>query len=416
MASADLSPIDEALKDASLFWHQCREHYHEPERFTANLNALVQALRNVTFRAQSLKSELPGFEAWYEPWQRYIANDPVMKWVNEARRTLVHKQGLQSKSIARVRLVNSYLRPIASELSLPPLLSTAEIADIVSKSIPNGLAHDCILEITRRWVIDDLPGPEVLATLAVAFRILNALRVDLHRWHLEGTLASPQDVLNGTVSAEPMELGAEDATLRIDPVTCEEYEFTETTVPYIKLRQMESLAKARYRLSDSLLPKMESPDDIISLARSLVPLVITVLKKDGYHRPILFIRRHQNRWELHAVQCEDQAAKYAFWHDIAEKAITEGINAVILITEVWMAPAKGIRTTPHQKPSESKRRREAVTIDAADSEGHRLSIVIPFRRALGRVFPGKASEVRPLSEGFLRPVIEVWARNRQNWD
>jgi hypothetical protein len=41
------------LRHSHMLWHQAMEHYHEAEEFQANLNATIEALRNVSFVLQS---------------------------------------------------------------------------------------------------------------------------------------------------------------------------------------------------------------------------------------------------------------------------------------------------------------------------------------------------------------------------
>ena len=49
------------LKEAHLLWHQTLDKYQEPDAFRANLNATIQALRNVTFALQAEKHSIPDF-------------------------------------------------------------------------------------------------------------------------------------------------------------------------------------------------------------------------------------------------------------------------------------------------------------------------------------------------------------------
>jgi hypothetical protein len=46
------------------------DHYQEPESFRANLNATIEALRNVTFKLQNEKSAFAEFDVWYKPQQQ----------------------------------------------------------------------------------------------------------------------------------------------------------------------------------------------------------------------------------------------------------------------------------------------------------------------------------------------------------
>jgi hypothetical protein len=56
------------LHQAHRLWHQVQQEYGDPDGFCTNLNALVQALRSVTFILQKEKRIIPEFDSWYEGW------------------------------------------------------------------------------------------------------------------------------------------------------------------------------------------------------------------------------------------------------------------------------------------------------------------------------------------------------------
>jgi hypothetical protein len=93
------------LVEAHLLWHQTLDNYHNVESFRANLNATIQALRNITFVLQSEKNIIPQFDTWYSQWQSRLKADPTSKWLIDARNTVVKQGELESHSTAEVRLV-----------------------------------------------------------------------------------------------------------------------------------------------------------------------------------------------------------------------------------------------------------------------------------------------------------------------
>jgi hypothetical protein len=48
---------------------QSRRSYHDPEAFRANLNATIEALKNVTFVRQNEKRRFTAFDRWYGAWR-----------------------------------------------------------------------------------------------------------------------------------------------------------------------------------------------------------------------------------------------------------------------------------------------------------------------------------------------------------
>lgn len=100
--------VTEAVREADHFWHECVATYNDPERFRMNLNALIQAIRNVTFRIQAGKNSVVDFDTWYSPWQEFLRRQPLMRWLNDARIAVVKQAGLETHSTAQVTLISSY--------------------------------------------------------------------------------------------------------------------------------------------------------------------------------------------------------------------------------------------------------------------------------------------------------------------
>jgi hypothetical protein len=73
------------MRHAHELWHQALQSYHAPEKFHANLNATIQALRSVTLMLQNEKAVFPDFDEWYGPWQQKLKDDTLSKWLNDAR-------------------------------------------------------------------------------------------------------------------------------------------------------------------------------------------------------------------------------------------------------------------------------------------------------------------------------------------
>jgi hypothetical protein len=53
------------LREAHRLWHQAADQYADPAGFQPNLNATIQALRNVTWVLQKEHAAVPDFEPWY---------------------------------------------------------------------------------------------------------------------------------------------------------------------------------------------------------------------------------------------------------------------------------------------------------------------------------------------------------------
>lgn len=159
------------LVEAHLLWHQALTQYQDPEAFRANLNAAIQALRNVTFILQSEKHEFSNFDDWYEPWQERLKANPILKWLKDARNTIVKQGELETNSTAVVKLV-TWRDHVLAELSVPPdmapslIIRNVPVVELVKNiHIPPGDLKNAALVIERRWTVSDLESWEILEAL-----------------------------------------------------------------------------------------------------------------------------------------------------------------------------------------------------------------------------------------------------------
>jgi len=73
------SPIPSTVDkfwEAWFFLIGSTREYHDPWAFRYNLNAFIQALRNITFMLQSEPEKPAAFSTWYAQQQEYLRQDP----------------------------------------------------------------------------------------------------------------------------------------------------------------------------------------------------------------------------------------------------------------------------------------------------------------------------------------------------
>lgn len=63
----------------------------DPRRRRPGLMNLFTYGRSVTMTIQTMKSTDPGFEAWWKPYQDWMANDPLMHFFNKTRTDVLHE-------------------------------------------------------------------------------------------------------------------------------------------------------------------------------------------------------------------------------------------------------------------------------------------------------------------------------------
>jgi len=173
------------LAAAHLLWHQALDHYHDSDRFLANLNSTIEALRNVTFVLQKEQS-VPNFAAWYGKWQAALKENAAARWLQGARTKVVHQGELESQSTAEVRLVTWHDHVLASvampaETPSPLILQGLPLLSLVEKSGADPTEiEDAAVEVERRWSAEGLDGREILETLAEVYGVLSDMVLDAH--------------------------------------------------------------------------------------------------------------------------------------------------------------------------------------------------------------------------------------------
>ena len=160
------------LKEVSKHWYQSLEDYNNIDDFIASINALIQASRNITFSIQYNKASIPNFTIWYAKEKELMMSDVVLKWLADARTTIVHKKDLDLKSIAEVT-IKDWNEKVLSKFEVSALLSNDDIIELVMKNISNpvfviraSLMREPLLIIKRTWIVNDLQKYEILKATA----------------------------------------------------------------------------------------------------------------------------------------------------------------------------------------------------------------------------------------------------------
>lgn len=91
----------EKFKEAAYFLGRCAEQYHVPSEFQFNLNAFIQALRNITFMLQSEPNRPESFASWYGSKQVEMRQNDLLRRFVEARNIVVKQSTLKARSTAR---------------------------------------------------------------------------------------------------------------------------------------------------------------------------------------------------------------------------------------------------------------------------------------------------------------------------
>lgn len=402
-AIALLKPIDDALDDIYELWNQCKANYQQPQRFRTYVVYLIQSLRNYTFRIQSLRDDIPSFEHWYLPWREFLKEQDILVWIRDSRNAVVKKKGLDAKSSVSVKVVNSYLRPVTDEFVLPITVTTDEIIRTVEKKHQDVLEAECIIEITRRWVHDDLPDWEILTCTAEAFRVFYAMYSDLFRFVTQGTLQKPAEGILGTSTIASMKLEDADLTTRVNPRSGEVYTSSQfpieaTKDPLVIDKIVDRYGIDKYSLGHS--------DDPIAHARQLLPFALNVLVKDGYHIPLLLLFKEDGNLIPMQIESVDRLSKHLLWHHIADVVAREKAVGLVFVGEMWIRSIE-----KHEEDGAvliGAPEGETLIVCAECADGRSISFSTNFHRAEGRIILDATEEEDNPEIGFTEPIRQVW--------
>ncbi|MBT2286952.1 hypothetical protein J7E78_25870 [Paenibacillus polymyxa] len=406
------------LLEAHRLWHQAYDNYFDPEGFRVNINATIQALRNLTFALQNEKEKIIDFDSWYPNWQSKMKTDPIMKWLNEARVKIVHQKDLETKSQANV-LIHSYFNLVEYKFDVPALLPSEVIAhnakSIIKEKIeiPEHQLKECIAVVERRWVAEDLPDWEILDALAYGFNFAKDIVLDAHKQagsnYIQCSLHDylhplSYDDLTGQYSCMNM-----NATFRTQNIVLSDFQTRAFETNTVKMNeQIISAAKKRY--SSKIFSQLSgiSKHDPFKFADTLNKVALQVLKKDKYHEWIQFIKVPYKGWELRTVNPEDKSDKFLIMKELAQYVKETKATCVININEAWVSGDVDaiMGGTP---VSETQDKAEALCISVITSDGKSRSYMTEFqRRYFGNI---KFLETKIAEENpgyFLKPVLDVW--------
>lgn len=397
-ASCPLSAGFNRLEEAHALWHQALECYERPPLFRANLNAAIQALRNVTWGLQAAKAEVTGFAAWYGTQQEQLRADPLMRWLVDSRNLVVKQGDLETASRARVSIVASYDGPkLMDEIDVPPGASTDDIAKVIGSVAPPGLPRDSTVLVERKWVAASLPGHELLDALGICYRRLVDVMTDAHARTVAHTCSISVD-------------DGRSCMIRSDEFHTSYFDLTSRTPLHPEFQDVRVDPKD----GPSILEKygLTSTEPWPQSLREQAPLWLDaaqqILAKDGFHNQTLVLVRGNTR-SIRILAPDNQQDKYLLWERIAAEVERDQIEGLVFISEVW------IREADESIPGTIQGgaiRGEALQVLVATNDGDIRQLSCRFRKIEGRpVFDepseGDSSEARHF---FLDPVRRAWER------
>lgn len=411
-----LAAVEQRLLDAFSLCLETKSYYFHPDRFRLSLNNTIQALPNVTFILQKSKSRLTDFDSWYSRWQDTMRSDCQMRWLVESRNLIVKQGDLETRSRARISVVDSWFESPKLELDGPPFMKSEELRRLFVVNRPKGMPIDVgLLKIERRWIDSRMPGNEILEILAHAFNTLSQLLYDAHVRLLDAIVSNECSwfhmLTSSTELLPPCLMGQEwDRTIWIDlrdgkiamPVS-KEVRPSETDL----LRAAE-----HYKWSNNQKDKISAAaGDLKNEAAVWFEHAKNILQVDGYHRPIALLGFPDGRKAIFSMEMIDRTEKHLQIRRLAAYIEKTGATSVILINEAWLSRGS-LPSSEHAE--DDPNREETLQLIASDNEGQLFVHTAIFTR--------NAQEKIQFTEEIaastdiiymLQPIRDAWQRRNK---
>lgn len=188
MSDQNKRPIPDTyqkLKEATYFLAKSAEYYHEPEEFQFNLNAFLQALRNITFMLQSEPIKPKGFEAWYVSKQIEMKESKLLRRFIQARNVVVKQSSLSAKSTAQSGVFRGRFLKLGIKHSVDLLTPSKWILERLNARVGFFLDDERSqpweqFGVYRIWVVEELGEQEVLGLCVQALNHIHEIVQDAH--------------------------------------------------------------------------------------------------------------------------------------------------------------------------------------------------------------------------------------------
>ena len=409
-----LEPVHKRLEDLHRQWHAAADAYFDPEAFRVAIQTAIQTSRTVSFILQSNKRVFPDFDAWYGPWQQKFKDDPLMRWMVEARNKIEKQGDLEARSVVRAEIVASYLNDEVKRVEVPAALWDAPlqlVKNIPQNDLGEHIRKQGIVRIQRRWVENSLPDCELLDAVATTHGRLSQLLSNAHK-----TLGLREPETTNTETGQvygdelregrlPCMIGHSDLrTLDVWLADGRPVELVSTHET-IDRAQAEKAAK-RYGTDPS---KAFAGGDIETIFKNMFEhQARKVFLNDGYHRNIVMLFKGKKLVDLRELRIDEHGQKYLMMRKLADEVIKHGADAAIMISEVW----RSVYDPQHKyrRSVDAPDRKEALTATLARSAGDPIELMAEIEREGDVVSLGETVEHRGGAHFMFAPLYVAWGR------
>lgn len=404
MSINPLSPPRRRLDQVHALWHRALDGYTSVDDFVVSINSLLQAERTVTWILQKWLRHRPWFGDWYPERQAAMSADPVMRWLVQARNHVEKEGDLDLHSSARVYVIDSWLAGSYLEVDVPPLISPAEIAQLLKpRDMPEHVRRDGIFRVERRWVARSMPEMELLDATAHGYAVLNSIITEAEAIEAGGTPAQTKNVV--PIPLDCMVADTDQRTASLNLRTDRLVTFDRDKLPPTS---DEDLGRVKDRYGSAIESVGRPGDSLASRVSWHHELGRKFLEIDGYHHATMFIYRNGKQISANRLVFRDQQEKYLVMAAIARDVAAKDIDEVIVSGEMWFAEAlPDGHALDRVRPGDRNDRSEGFGTYGANRDDDFLTLLSSFERIDDRIVlqDPEASDIYP---NALDPIRRVW--------
>lgn len=410
-SAGPLAPGFKRLIDASRHLDEALQGYSEPAELRKAVNAAVQALRNSVHLLLSHKAAIPGFQPWYDAWLPWLKSIPALKWLIDARNTIVHHSDLDLQSSTKVHVITSYHRDerldrLAVE---DESRSSLDIARLIKAEVQLvlGLPAEGVVQLERTWRLPDLDNRELLSVLGYCLHLLLALFRDCYKRLVSVEPGAPTSsictVQSSLASMSPNDfaLPSQLRTLSVD---------LETDQPMWIRKRSGKPAVSPEEAVDRYGSPAAAPGSTVSLhdrGHYLMSQARMIMRVDGFHHPMVFLFRQGAPLTFQGLHIETHSQKYLLWDQVAQEVRRLGADEVFSVAEAWVAPVD--KSNPHLRPEASVERREYLTVTGISKQGDFVQLAAPIGRVSSWPILGPVEDLDGPIPNYFAPIKHVWS-------
>ena len=133
-----------------------------------------------------------------------------------------------------------------------------------------------------------------------------------------------------------------------------------------------------------------------------------MFEKDGYHIMIAILLRSGKPVDFRELRPKEHGHKFLMMRTLAHEAQRLGVDAAILISETWSAPANPAQ--PYMRAVDSPQRIVLLTATAVSKDGDPLQLSAEIVRAEMRVTLADTIEHVGGAHFAFAPLYKVWKK------